>query len=121
MKILVAEDDHFLVNAYKVKLSKSGFDVVIAQDGAEALEKLASEKPDALILDLIMPGMDGFVVLEKMKQDTQLAKIPVIVASNLGQDEDIKKAIALGAKHFIVKSNFKIDDLVELLHTLQTE
>lgn len=118
MKVLVAEDDQFLMNAYKVKLTKSGFEVVVASDGAEALEKLLSEKPDVMVLDLIMPKMDGFAVLEKIHSDEQFQGVPVIVASNLGQDDDIKKAKSLGAQHFIIKSNFKMEELVGLLHNI---
>lgn len=118
MKILVAEDDDFLINAYKVKLEKNNFEVIIAKDGEEALEQLRSNTPDVLVLDLIMPKKDGFAVLSEIQTDETLSKVPVIVASNLGQEDDIEKAKKLGAKEFIVKSNFKMSDLVDMVNTI---
>ena len=112
-KILVAEDDTFLANAYRVKLTKEGFDVAIARDGDEFLKALPTFLPDLIILDLIMPVKDGFAVLSELKQHEEWKKIPVIVASNLGQKEDIDKAMALGATDFIIKSDLSLSDLID--------
>jgi DNA-binding response OmpR family regulator len=110
--ILVAEDDRFYANVYRRKLELEGFEVIMAENGEVAL-KLAEEKiPDLILLDLIMPIMDGFTVLSKIKKDDKLKNIRVIVLSNLGQDEDITKAKALGADEYIVKSNLSIEELV---------
>lgn len=115
-KVLVAEDDKFLSSAYKAKLTKAGFEVTMASDGDEALKALKSYKPDVILLDLIMPNKDGFVVLEEVEQNEELKKIPVIIASNLGQKEDIDKGMALGAKDFVIKSNMSLDDLVSKIN-----
>ncbi len=115
-KILVAEDDKFLASAYKAKLAKSGFDVIMTSDGIETLEALKTSKPDLILLDLIMPNKDGFSVLEEIEKYDELKSIPVIIASNLGQKEDIDKGMALGAKDFVIKSNMSLDDLVSKIN-----
>jgi DNA-binding response OmpR family regulator len=111
-KVLVAEDDRFLMSAYKVKFVKAGFDIMPASDGAEVLELLKNDQPDIILLDLIMPGKDGFAVLEELKRSEKLRVIPVIVASNLGQKEDLDRALNMGADDYIVKSDLSMDDLV---------
>lgn len=118
--ILIVEDDSFLAHAYTAKLSKSGFNMKLAKDGVEAMEILdAGEfKPELILLDLVMPRMDGFDVLNKLKENGKIDTIPVVVASNLGQEEDIKKAMDLGAKDFIVKSNFSLQELIGKIEKL---
>lgn len=116
-KILVVEDDKYLMNAYRVKLTKSGFEVKMAMDGEEALAAIPSFLPDLVILDIVMPKKDGFAVLEEMKQHSEWKRIPVIITSNLGQKEDIDKGMQLGAKDFIVKSDIPIDDVVNKINT----
>ena len=111
-KILIAEDDKYLMNAYRVKLAKAGFDIKLAVDGDEVLAALPDFKPDLILLDLVMPKKDGFAVLEEMKKNASWQKIPVIVASNLGQKEDVDRGMALGAKDYIVKSDTSIDDVI---------
>jgi len=111
-RVIIAEDDKFLLKAYQVKLSKSGFEVKYATDGAEVLEILKSFKPDLIVLDLIMPKHDGFYVLEQLKANAEWKSIPVLVTSNLGQKEDIDRAKALGAQSYIVKSDMSLNDLV---------
>lgn len=111
-KILIVEDDRFLLNAYKYKLERSGFEVITALDGEEALKVLKNDLPDLIILDLIMPNKDGFEVLEEIKKDLNLKKIPVIVCSNLGQPEDIKKAKELGASDYFIKSDLSLEEIV---------
>ena len=111
-KILIAEDDRFLATAYKIKLTKAGYEVRIAVDGVEALKALAEYVPDLIILDLIMPVKDGFAVLEELKKNDAWKKIPVIVASNLGQKEDMEKATNIGASDFVVKSDLSLENLI---------
>lgn len=110
--ILVAEDDKFLANAYRMKLTKAGFDVTIARDGQEALDEIKKKIPDCMLLDLVMPVKDGFAVLEELKKDEKMAHVPIIVASNLGQKEDIDRALSLGAKECIVKSNMSLESII---------
>jgi two-component system, OmpR family, alkaline phosphatase synthesis response regulator PhoP len=112
-KILLAEDDKFISRAYEDGLGKAGFEVVVANDGGEAIAKVKSEKPDIVLLDLIMPTKNGFEVLEELKLDPDLSKIPVVVLSNLGQDSDVKKSKDLGAVDYLVKSNFSMKEVIE--------
>jgi CheY-like chemotaxis protein len=119
-KILVAEDDKFLDSAYRAKLTKTGFEVQIATDGEEALKILETFTPDIILLDLVMPKKDGFTTLEELKKSDTLKNIPVIVASNLGQKEDLDKATALGAVDYVIKSDLSLDALItKILETLQ--
>jgi DNA-binding response OmpR family regulator len=120
-KILVAEDDKFLGSAYKVKLTKAGFEVQMATDGQEALNALQTFTPDLIILDLMMPIKDGFSVLETIRKDDQFSKfktVPVIVASNLGQKEDTDRAMSLGANDFLVKSDLSLDTVIQKINKL---
>jgi two-component system alkaline phosphatase synthesis response regulator PhoP len=115
-KVLVVEDDKFLMSAYRAKLTKVGFEVQIAGDGQEAMDLLKTFMPDIILLDLVMPRKDGFMTLSEIKQQPNLQQIPVIVASNLGQKEDLDKAMSLGATDYIIKSDLSMDALVELIN-----
>ena len=117
-KILVVEDDKFLSGAYRIKLVKLGFEVQLASDGDEALSHLQTFTPDLILLDLIMPGKDGFSTLIGLKSDQRWKNIPVIVASNLGQKEDIDKSMALGASDFIVKSDTSLEQVATKINKL---
>lgn len=112
MKVLVVEDDKFLMSAYRAKLERSGFEVHMASDGDEALTVLQTLVPDIILLDLVMPRKDGFATLGELRQRDALKNVPVIVASNLGQKEDIDKATGLGATDYIIKSDLSMDDLI---------
>jgi len=111
-KILIVEDDEFLKRIYTLKLKKAGFEIVLASDGEEAVEKIKEEKPDLILLDLILPKKNGFEVLEEIKVIPELVDIPVIILSNLGQESDIKKGIELGAVDYLVKTEISIDTVV---------
>lgn len=117
-KILIAEDDQFLVNAYQVKLTKAGFEVKIARDGQEAINTLSTFIPDLILLDIIMPVKDGFGTLKELKENPLWSKIPVIVASNLGQKEDLEKSKKLGAVDFIIKSDLSLENLITKINAL---
>ena len=110
--ILIIEDDKFLSSLLKGRIEKDGFRVIQAFNGEDALALLQQEKPSLIILDLVMPKMSGFEVLQAMSIDPQLNQIPVVVASNLGQDSDIEKAKGLGAKDYFVKMRMSVDELV---------
>lgn len=109
-KILIAEDDPFLSKVMNSTLKDEGFDVDLAHDGGEALEKIAKNKYALILLDLIMPVKNGFEVLGELK--TKKSKIPVLVFSNLSQDQDKKEVMSLGAKEYYVKSDISIDEVV---------
>ena len=111
--IIIAEDDSVYASVFKNKLTGEGYRVKVVEDGVKLLETLKEEKPDLLILDMIMPMMDGFGVLEAIKKDAKLKGIKVLVATNLGQEEDMKKCISLGAKGYFVKSDVSISEMVD--------
>lgn len=115
-KLLVVEDDKFLSNAYKIKFTKAGFEVVLVTDGQEALTALQTFTPDIILLDLMMPIKDGFAVLESIKKDGRLKNIPVIVASNLGQKEETERALGLGASDFIIKSDLSLESIIDKIN-----
>src|SRR3989344_8222266 len=104
--ILVVEDDKFLRELISQKLIKEGFSVEGAVDGEEGIKKIKELKPAVVLLDLILPGIDGFEVLLKMKGDQSTASIPVIILSNLGQKEDVEKGLKLGAVDYLIKAHF---------------
>jgi CheY-like chemotaxis protein len=112
-RILLAEDDRFLRKAADARLRQHGFTVVAATDGEEALRLARAEPPDLVLLDLIMPKVQGFEVLRSLKQDPVTAAIPVVVLSNLGQDRDIQQAMELGAVAYFIKANLSLQSLVE--------
>ena len=112
-KILIAEDDKFLSQVLKGRLEREGFVVVQAFNGEETVEALKKERPSLLLLDLIMPKMSGFEVLERISIDPQLQDIPVVVLSNLGQEGDIEKVRFLGVTNYFVKVQMSIEDLVK--------
>lgn len=112
-KILVVEDDRFLSKVYYTKLSKEGYEVVLAAEGDEAIRKVAEVKPMLILLDLILPGKNGFDVLQEIKTNDELKDIPVIIMSNLGQQSDIDRGKKLGAVDYLVKTNFSIQEVVE--------
>ncbi len=109
--ILIVEDERPLSHALEMKLKAQGFTTKVVMNGQDALSELANGKYDMVLLDLIMPIMDGFGVLEEMK--SKKLKVPVIVLSNLGQDEDRTKTKALGAVDYFVKSNTPIAEILE--------
>lgn len=112
-KLLVIEDDQFYANIFQKKLMIEGFDVVLASDGEQGLKAMREQKPDVILLDMIMPVKDGLETLKELKGDDTLKNIPVIVLSNLGQEEDISKTKKLGASDYIVKSNMSVHDMVD--------
>jgi|SRR5579864_1116935 len=114
-KILLVEDEPFLSGMYQTKLKIEGYDVVTARDGEEALQKLAEEKFNIVLLDIMMPLLNGFETLETIRKSSNkaLAKTPVIILTNLGQKSDIEKGLLLGANDYIVKANFTPAEVVD--------
>lgn len=112
IKVLVVEDDKFLRELLVRKLYSEGFIVESAIDAGGAFEILNRFVPNIILLDLILPGIDGFEILSRIKKNKALATVPVIILSNLGQKEDIDRAMSLGAVDFMVKANFTLDEIV---------
>jgi len=115
-KILIVEDDNFLQKALVYALQENNFDIFSAVDGEEAMVLAKKESLDLILLEIILPKKDGFEVLEDLKADTKLAKIPVIFITNLGQREDVKKGLDLGAVGYIIKAHFKISDIINKIN-----
>lgn len=111
--ILIIEDDKFLRELIVQKLLKEEYDISEAIDGEEGLKKVKEEKPDLVLLDLILPGIDGFEVLSQMKRDDTLSQIPVIILSNLGQKEDVERGLNLGAVDYLIKAHFTPGEIIE--------
>ncbi len=110
--ILVVEDDHFLSDIYKRQFEGKGSKVQVAVNGTEALKALKVLKPDVILLDLIMPGMNGFEFLEALRSDSVHKKTRVIVLSNLGQESDKERCKALGVKEYLVKTDVSVDQIL---------
>lgn len=111
-KILLVEDDPFLLDMYSTKFKDVGFNVVVAQDGEMALVKAKEEKPDLVLLDVVLPKKDGFEVLKILKSDPATAGMPVILLTNLGLDSDVKRGLELGAQSYIIKAHFTPTEVV---------
>jgi len=110
--ILIIEDDEFLRGLISKKLASEGFAVISAIDGEKGIEKAREQNPDLILLDLLLPNVDGYEVLQKMKENPATSHIPIIVVSNLGQSEDIDKAMKLGATDFLIKAQYTAEEIV---------
>ena len=113
VKVLIVEDDVMLNKIYQTKLGIVGYKVFAAYDGEEGIKKMEEAAPNIVLLDLMLPKKNGFEVLEIVKQNIKLNHIPVIILSNLGQGDDIERGKALGADDFLVKSNVKLEMVLE--------
>lgn len=113
VSVLIVEDDKFLRDLMVEKLKKEGYKVTEAFDGDEGLRLIKEIKPTIVLLDLVLPGTDGFDVLKAVLDDNEVKSIPIIVLSNLGTREDIERAMSLGAKNFLVKAHFTPVEIIE--------
>src|SRR3990167_2746293 len=111
-KILIIEDDVFLGDVLVQKMVKEGFETTLARDGADGFQKIRLEKPDLILLDIILPNMNGYEILEAKAKDDSIADIPVIVISNSGQHVEISRVLALGVKDYLVKAQFDPEDVL---------
>lgn len=111
-KILIIEDDSFLGDVLNQKLTAEGFKVFLAVDGSRGYEKIKSFKPDLILLDIILPTMNGYEILEAKQKDSSISNIPVIIISNSGQPVEINRALALGVKDYLVKAQFDPDEVL---------
>lgn len=121
MKVLLVEDDKFLRTVLEKKLFNEGFEVIIAEDGEEAIQKLVQERPDIILLDIVLPKRSGFSVIEEIRKDPEFRSLPIIVLSNLGQQEDVEKGLSLGAVEYFVKAKISLDDLLKKIKEYSSE
>jgi len=117
-KILFVEDDQAFYNLCSMELKMKGFDVVHVADGSIAVEKIRSEKPDAVLLDIVLPGMNGLDILKEMKEDEELKNIKVAMLTNFGMDDNVNKAMDLGANEYFMKYNIVLSELPDKISTL---
>ena len=110
---MFVDDDNFLRKVYQSELGERGYEVILAANGQEGLDKAKENDPDLIILDMIMPEKNGFEVLTELRSDPTTANIPVIILSNLGQEDDIKKGLDLGAVDYLVKDNITLAIIVD--------
>ncbi len=110
--ILLVEDDEFLANIYKTKFEMEGYKVSVAVDGESGVEDAKRKNPDLILLDILLPKMDGFTALKKLKDTADTKQIPVILLTNLGQKDDVDKGLELGAEDYLIKAHFKPSETV---------
>ena len=112
-KILLIEDEQLMIDLLERKLTQEGYKILVAKDGNEGLEKMRKEKPDLILLDIVMPRMGGFEVMEEMGKEEDLKNIPIIIISNSGQPVELDRAKELGAKDWLIKTDFDPQEVVE--------
>ncbi len=110
--ILMIEDDSFLRDLYRDKLEREGFSFIEATSGIEGMNKIVNEKPDLVILDILLPMRSGFDILEEMNENGLISEIPVVIFSNLKQETDIEEARKMGAKDYFIKSETDFSDIL---------
>lgn len=112
MKVLIVEDDNFLETLVARKFVSAGVEVIGVQNGEDAIPEIEKENPDVVLLDLMLPGINGFDILQKAGENSKTRHIPIIVFSNFSEDDKIKEAKSLGARDYLIKSNFTLDELL---------
>ncbi|MFA5777495.1 MAG: response regulator [Parcubacteria group bacterium] len=110
--ILLVEDDSFVSDIYQTKISSEGFDMMVAENGLEAIKKLEEKIPDLILLDIVMPYMDGIETLKKIKKEEKWKKIPIILLTNLSEKEKIQEALGMGADDYLIKSHFTPSEVI---------
>ncbi|NUM25531.1 MAG: response regulator [Candidatus Buchananbacteria bacterium] len=114
--ILLVEDDEFLAELYATKLSLEGYEVFLANDGEKGFKMAKEKKPDLILLDIILPKMDGFEVLSKIKSDKEIKNIPVVLLTNLSQKDEVKRGLDLGASDYLIKAHFMPSEVVKKIN-----
>ena len=117
-KILIVEDEEILLTALSEELKQEGFEAVGAKDGMEGVEKIVSEKPDMVLLDLVMPRLDGIGALKQMKENPDTKDIPIVILTNLSDYDKVSDALSLGAMDYLVKANYRLEELVNKIKTI---
>lgn len=118
--VLLVEDDVFLSGIYQKKFEMEDYKVSLADNGEKALLEVKKKKPNIVMLDILLPKLDGFAVLAKLKADSEVKDIPVILLTNLGQKDDVEKGLQMGAADYLIKAHFKpsevVDKIKQVLH-----
>ncbi|MDO8667507.1 MAG: response regulator [bacterium] len=118
IKILLAEDDSFLLGMYATKFELDGFKVIMAEDGEKAARAALKELPDVVLLDIVLPKLNGFEVLKQLKQNPATAKIPVILLTNLSQRDEIEQGMKMGAEDYLIKAHFMPSEVVNKIKNI---
>ena len=113
ISVLIIEDDSYISDMYKIKLESENFEVTIAKDGTIGIKLLEKQRPDIILLDVVMPKMDGFDVLKTIKGNVESKKVPVVLLTNLSQKENVERGFELGADSYIIKAHFTPSEVVE--------
>lgn len=117
-KILLVEDDPLLIDIYTTKLKESGFNIKVLEDGNDVLAQMKKEKPDLVLLDIVLPHQDGWEILRQAQEDPETKGMKIVVLSNLGQQEEIKKGLQLGAVKYLIKAHYTPSEIVEEIKTI---
>ncbi len=112
-KIIIIEDDKFLSDIYKTKFESEGFKVTAVNDGEKGLKAIQTKKPDIVLLDVLLPKLDGFTILETLKKDKTTKDIPVVLLTSMGRKEDVIKGLEMGAADYLIKAHFKPTEVVD--------
>lgn len=116
--ILLVEDDTFVSDIYQTKLGEEGFEVIFAENGVEAMKELEKKVPDIILLDIVMPYMDGMEVLKKLKDNNKWKNVPVILLTNLSEKDKVEEGLSLGASDYLIKSHFTPAEVVQKVNDL---
>ena len=111
--VLIVEDDVFLAEIYQKKFEMEGFKISMATNGEKGLADIKKKKPDIVLLDILLPKLDGFAVLEAAKADSSIKNIPIILLTNLGQKDDVQRGLDEGAEDYLIKTHFKPSEVVD--------
>lgn len=117
---LIVEDDTFILDLLVYKFKSHGWKVVSAMDGETCMEKVTETKPNIILLDILLPGINGYEVLERLKADEKLKDIPVLILSNYGQQEEVDRSKELGAVDHLIKANIIIEDVISRAEEIGT-
>ncbi|MFA6228469.1 MAG: response regulator [Patescibacteria group bacterium] len=115
IKVLLVEDDAMIVDMYKLRLEEEGYEVIITDKGSQAIELAKTDDPDIILLDIILPEVDGFSILSSLKSEAATKKIPTIIMTNLGQESDQEKGQQLGAEEYFVKAQHTPADVINVI------
>ena len=120
-KILIVEDDNFVAEVYFAKLTEMGYEAILAQNGEEGIATLKKDKLDMILLDILMPIMNGMEMLEEIKKREDWKNIPVILLTNVGEKESIQKVREMGVKNYLIKSHFTPAEVIEKIESVFKE